>query len=144
GLALCLRAQGKLEGVESLIIEVLAEPTRAVEQDPKDAGAWVRRGLAIADWELWERAAADCDRAFQLRDGAAPATLRELAGFYERWGLIEWRYGRLDRTELGFRRAAEVLGGLEPADPALRGRVGGLRDRLGQVLDAAGHHEEAA
>src|SRR5262249_11485474 len=36
GLALCLSTQGKVEGLESLIIEMLPDQTRAVEQDPKD------------------------------------------------------------------------------------------------------------
>jgi len=81
GLSLCLSAQGKVEGLESLIVEMLAQETRAVERDPKNADAWLRRASAIAEWDQWARAAADGDRAFQLREGLAPGTLRELAGF---------------------------------------------------------------
>ncbi|WP_406696780.1 tetratricopeptide repeat protein [Singulisphaera sp. Ch08] len=146
GIASSLRAQGKNEGLETLICEMLPNQTRSVEQNPKDPAPWLHRGLAIADWEQWTRAAADCDRAFELRNALAPASLQELGDFYDRWSLQADRNNSHEEAEKAVRRAVLIFGELVGADhpPAeVRMKLGRLRELLGHLLSSSGRHHEA-
>lgn len=121
GLADASRSLGDRAGLEAVLREALAAEEGAVTREPESPEARLRRGLALASWDEWDRAAADARFAFGSRERIPAPSRRDLVGLL----------GRLAERNL-------LLGRPGPAEEELRAAVTLLEEAAAAALDQPG------
>ncbi len=80
--------------------EAIVEVTKAIELNPKDAKAYIFRGLVYSDKGNLDQALIEFNKAMEINPNDAEA--------YNHRGLVYYRKGNLDKALLGFNKAIEI------------------------------------